>query len=78
MSNEEPSRENAPRRTRRKPRPATEERLRKAALSYIDRYATSAANLRDVLMRRVRRSVRLHGTDPEEAAAWADAIVAEF
>lgn len=78
MSNEEPSRENAPRRTRHKPRPATEERLRKAALSYIDRYATSAANLREVLMRRVRRSVRLHGTDPEEAAACADVIVAEF
>ena len=56
---------------RRKPKPATQERLRKAALYYIDRYATSAANLREVLMRRVRRSVRLHGTDPEEAAACA-------
>ena len=63
---------------RRKPRPATPERLRKAALSYIDRYATSSANLREILMRRVRRSVRLHDTDLEEASRWADEIVADF
>lgn len=69
---------NPKRKQRRKPRPATPERLRKAALSYIDRYATSASNLREVLMRRVRRSARLHGTDLEEATGWADAIVADF
>ena len=63
---------------RRKPKPATQERLRKAALSYIDRYATSAANLHEVLMRRVRRSARLHATDTEEATHWADDIVADF
>ena len=63
---------------RRKPKPATPERLRKAALSYIDRYATSAAHLHEVLMRRVRRSARLHGTDTEEATGWADDIVADF
>jgi regulatory protein len=63
---------------RRKPKPATQERLRKAALSYIDRYATSAANLREVLMRRVRRSSRLHDTDTEEATRWADEIVQDF
>jgi regulatory protein len=63
---------------RRKPKPATAERLRKAALSYIDRYATSAANLHEVLMRRVRRSTRLHDTDMEEAKQWADDIVADF
>jgi regulatory protein len=63
---------------RRKPKPATPERLRKAALSYIDRYATSAANLHEVLMRRVRRSTRLHDTEMEEATRWADDIVADF
>ena len=66
------------RRQRRTPKPATEERLRKAALSYIDRYATSAANLHEVLMRRVRRSARLHDTDTDEARGWADRIVADF
>lgn len=66
------------RRRRRQPRPATAERLRKAALAYIDRYATSAAHLRAVLMRRVDRSARLHGTDRAAGAAWADEIVAEL
>ncbi len=72
-----PSSSSAPKR-RRKPRPATQERLRKAALAHIDRYATSAANLRAVLMRRVARSARLHGTDPAEGEAWTDEIVAEL
>ncbi len=65
-------------RKRRTPRPSTQERLRKAALYYIDRYATSARNLHDVLMRRVTKSARLHGTDREEGRQWADEIVADF
>lgn len=67
-----------PRKKRRKPKPATAARLEKAALAHIDRYATSAANLRNVLMRRVERSVRLHDTDRSEAAEWVDAIIAKL
>ncbi|NKB49906.1 MAG: RecX family transcriptional regulator [Alphaproteobacteria bacterium] len=63
---------------RRKPKPATAARLEKAALAHIDRYATSAANLRSVLMRRVERSVRLHDTDRDEASEWVDAIIAKL
>ncbi len=63
---------------RRHPRPATAARLEKAALAHLDRYATSAANLRNVLMRRVERSVRLHDSDRCEAAAWVDAIIAKL
>lgn len=48
---------------KRGPRPATPERLEKAALHYLERYASSAENLRRVLMRRVYRSADLHGTD---------------
>ncbi|MBN42621.1 MAG: regulator [Alphaproteobacteria bacterium] len=62
----------------RKSKPVTQERLRKAALAHIDRYATSSDNLRDVLMRRIHRSVRLHGTDPDRASGWADEIVADL
>jgi len=69
---------NGPRKKRRKPKPATAARLEKAALSHIDRYATSAANLRNVLMRRVERSVRLHDTDRTEASEWVDAIIAKL
>lgn len=65
-------------RQRRKPKPATQERLRKAALYYIDRYATSAEHLKSVLMRRVTRSARLHDTDAAEGAAWIDEIVADL
>ena len=67
-----------PPRKRRIPRPATQERLRKAALYYIDRYSTSAGNLREVLMRRVTKSVRLHGTEPDEGRQWVEEIVADL
>jgi regulatory protein len=68
----------SPRKKRRKPKPATAARLEKAALAHIDRYATSAANLRNVLMRRVERSIRLHDTDRDEATEWVDAIIAKL
>lgn len=60
---------------RRLPKPVTPERLRKAALAYLERYATSAAHLRAVLLRRVERSARLHGTDRTEAGQWVDAVI---
>lgn len=63
---------------RRQPRPATPERLEKAAYAYLERFATSAENLRRVLMRRVERSARLHDTDREAGARAVDAIVARF
>ena len=69
-----PMNDETPNKPRRQPKPATQERLRKAALYYIDRYATSAAHLRSVLMRRVSRSARLHDTDPQEGEAWIEVI----
>lgn len=62
----------------RAPRPATSERLEKAAYHYLERFATSAENLRRVLMRRVDRSALLHGTDRAEGARAVDRIVARF
>ena len=67
-----------PDRERRKPKPANQERLRKAALYYIDRYATSGEHLKSVLMRRVTRSARLHDTNQEEGRIWVDEIVADL
>ncbi|SMF06861.1 regulatory protein [Tistlia consotensis] len=67
------------RKTRRRgPRPATPERLEKAALAYLERYAASSGSLRRVLARRVRRSAELHGTDPAEGAAAIEAIVGKL
>lgn len=63
---------------RRGPRPATPERLEKAALAYLERYAAPAAQVRRVLLRRVKRSAELHGTDPEAGARAVDALVARL
>ncbi len=60
----------------RKPRPMTEASLHRAALGYIDRYATSEDNLRRVLERKVAR--RGHGADPTPAAGWIEGIVADL
>lgn len=62
----------------RLPRKVTAKSLENAALFYLERFATSAENLRRVLMRRVERSARAHGTDPAEGAAWIDALIARF
>lgn len=65
-------------RRRRAPRPATPERLEKAAYHYLERFATSAENLRRVLMRRVERSAQLHGTDRREGEQAVSALVEKF
>jgi len=56
-------------------RKATPQYLERAALHYLERYASSAENLRRVLMRKVERSAREHGTDPEDGARDIDALL---
>jgi regulatory protein len=65
-------------RGRRAPREVTPDHLERAALHHLERFASSAANLRRVLERRVLRAARHHGTDPAEAAPWIDALIARF
>lgn len=65
-------------RRRRGPRRATPDSLRAAALHYLERYESSAAHLRRLLLARVERSARTHGTEREEGAAAVDALIAEF
>jgi len=59
-------------------RKATPKRLQNVALYYLERYASSSENLRRLLMRRVERSARVHGTDRDEGAAAVDEIVLKF
>lgn len=66
------------RRKRKGPRKATAKSLENAAAFYLQRFATSAENLRRVLMRRVERSVRLHGTERDEGAAFIEDIITKF
>lgn len=63
---------------RRKPRKVSDDSLERAALHYLERYASSAANLRRILMRRVRKSAEAHGTDPADGAALVDALIARY
>ncbi len=65
-------------RGRRGPRKATDASLGNAALHYLGRYATSSWNLRRVLMRKVERSARFHGTDRDAGAAVVDRLIARF
>lgn len=66
------------RREKKPPKPITESYLRNVALWYMERYASSAANLKAVLMRRVRLSSAYHGSDPAEGAAMVDAVVQRY
>ena len=60
------------------PRKVTLKSLENAALFYLQRYATSSENLRRVLMRRVDRSARAHGTDREEGIGFVDQILKRY
>lgn len=60
---------------RSRTRPVTAAYLERAALYYLERFASSTANLRRILMRKVERSVTVHGTDRAEAAQWVEAAI---
>ena len=60
------------------PRKATARHLENAALYYLARREAPRAHLRRLLMRRVERSAKVHGTDPEEGEAQVDRILARL
>lgn len=67
------------RRARKPPKPLTRERLEKAALAYLERYASSAANLRRVLARRAQRAAEIPGSaDPAQARAWIETLIERY
>jgi regulatory protein len=64
----------------RPPRRLTPADLKGAALDYLDRFAATRARLRQVMLRKIRNSVRAHGDDPapilaalEEPIQWLEA-----
>jgi regulatory protein len=63
---------------RRPPRPVTPAFLERAALAYLECYASSAENLRRVLARKVARRCRLRGEDSATFDDPIDAIVARM
>ncbi|KLK94022.1 RecX family transcriptional regulator [Microvirga vignae] len=59
------------------PRKITPAYLQRAALAYLERYASSAENLRRVLKRKVDKRCRLRGEDPAEFQEMIDEVVAK-
>src|SRR5258708_33641868 len=64
-----------PRPRSRPPPDVTPTALEKAAFHYLERYASSAENLRRVLMRRVERAVRAGAVERAEGRARVDAVI---
>ena len=52
--------------------------LERAALAYLGRYASSAVNMRRVLMRKIARSARAHGTDTQAGADWVEELIQHY
>jgi regulatory protein len=63
---------------RRVPRPITPTYLENAALHYLERFASSSAHLKRVLMRKVARAAHAHGSDVAEGERMVDALVARY
>ncbi len=63
---------------RKTPRKISKTYLENAALYYLQRYATSAANLRRVLLRKVKRSCAFHEMDEDEFTPLVDELVARY
>lgn len=53
----------------------TEERLKRSALHYLERYASSAANLRRVLQRKVSKACRSLELEPQDYEPMIDRVV---
>ena len=60
---------------RRAPPKLSPSYIEAAALHYLERFASSRANLARVLERKARRSLDHWGGDPDEARAWVAAAV---
>ena len=60
------------------PRKATPRYLENSALHYLSRFATSSENLKRVMMRKVERSAKHHGTDPGEGRTLIDDMIQRF
>src|SRR5690242_2060538 len=61
------------------PRRMTEPRLANIAAYHLARFSTTAANLRQVLLRRIQRALKAPGSASRaEMTAWVDALVARL
>lgn len=72
------TKETHPKPKRKIPRKVSATSLENAALYYLQRFATSSENLRQVLSRRVQRAAKHHDTDVEACAQWIDDLIGRY
>ena len=60
------------------PRKITPSYLENSAVFYLRRYASSSANLKRVMLRKIDRSLKVHGGERSEATAWLDEVIAKL
>ena len=65
-------------RERKAPKKISKTYLENAALYYLQRYATSAENLRRILMRKVKRSCAFHQVPVDDFAPLVDELVKRY
>ena len=65
-------------RERKAPKKISKTYLENAALYYLQRYATSAENLKRILLRKVKRSCAFHQTAVEDFAPLVEDLVARY
>jgi len=63
---------------RKAPKKISKKYLENAALHYLQRYATSAENLKRVLLRKVKKSCAFHQVPAEDFAPMVDELVARY
>ncbi len=63
---------------RKVPRKVSAQSLENAALFYLARFSAPSAHLRRVLLRRVDKSVKVHGTDPAEGRRLVDELIERY
>lgn len=67
-----------PHKKKRTPRKISSRYLENAALYYLQRYATSVDNLRQVLTRKVKRSCAFHEVSPDEFYPQIEALLERY
>jgi len=67
-----------PQQERQAPKKISKKYLENAALYYLQRYATSAENLRRVLMRKVKKSCAFHRLPAQDFAPLVDELVTRY
>lgn len=63
---------------RKQPRKITRQYLENAALYYLQRYASSAGNFRQVMRRKIKRSCDFHKTEPEDFYPMVEDLVMRY